>query len=101
MDQQCPNCKAKILDTQAICPHCGIVASQYPPAGEASDSDSCVKYCGCMGLVVGLLIVIGSYVLGELSVMGDDRDLTATFQILLWCGVGVMAVSFAVLIARK
>jgi hypothetical protein len=54
-----------------------------------------------MNLVVGLLTVIGSYVLGGLSVVGDDLDLTVRFQILLWCGVGVMAVSFAVLITRK
>jgi hypothetical protein len=54
-----------------------------------------------MGLVVGLLIVIGSYVLNGFSAMGDDADLTARLRVLLWCGVGVMVVSFAVLITRK
>lgn len=54
-----------------------------------------------MGLAVGFLIVIGSYVLNGFSAMSYDADLTARLRILLWCGVGVMAVSFAVLITRK
>ncbi len=57
-------------------------------------------WCGCMGIVVGIALIVLGYALNALFVVGEDSELGAKLQSFCWIGGMFMIVS-ALVVYRK